>query len=68
VGQYKFYIWELPDYNPGGMFAMAESVEQARELIKAFDPAGADYYKDELAGDPSHCHDQPAAYLLWGNG
>jgi hypothetical protein len=68
MSQYKLFIWELSDYNSGVMFAMAESVEQARELLKTTNPRNANYYRQELEGNPDHIWDQPAAYLLAGSG
>ena len=62
----KLYLWEgvLRDYTSGVMFALANSPDQARELLKAecaFIP------EDELNTEPAVI-ERPFGFVLWGGG
>jgi len=49
----KLYVWEyvLTDYTDGIMFALANSVEEARELIRKEDPTAAGH-KESSSSQP----------------
>ncbi len=62
----KLYVWEnvLVDYDPGIMFALAASPEEARRLIiEKCDhvPPG------DLAKEPK-CITTPEGFVVWGGG
>ena len=63
--QLKLYVWEdvLTDYTPGIMFALAESPEEARELIRE----KCDYVGEELEQEPE-CYETPVGFAVWGGG
>jgi hypothetical protein len=62
--QLKLYVWHnvLCDYTCGVMFAMAYSVEQARELIVE---SGINVIDGELNQEPT-VYDAPAGFAVWG--
>jgi len=62
----RLFVWErvLIDYSAGVMFALAETVEQAREQILAkchYVPSG-DLEKEPVA------YDTPVGFAVWGGG
>jgi len=63
----KLYLWTnvLTDWNSGKMFAIANSVEEARALLRAtckYIP------EDDLAKEPEeHLLDKPFADFVWGS-
>ena len=63
IGEYTMYLWVwedvLEDYTYGIMFAVAPTVEEARELILL--EAGNNYYKDMVNKDLLH---EPKRYTL----
>jgi hypothetical protein len=62
----KLYVWEnvLTDYTDGVMFALAESVEQARGLLLA----GCSYLpQQDLMQEPKE-YTTPVAFDVWGGG
>jgi len=63
----KLYVWEnvLTDYTSGIMFALANSVEEARGLILA----KGDYPQvfEDLDPEPK-VYDTPVGYQIWGGG
>ena len=62
----KLFLWTevLTDYSDGVMFALANSVDEARELIKK----GCDYIPDyELEKEPKII-DSPFGFSMWGGG
>lgn len=66
----KLFVWEnvLTDYSDGIMFALAETVEQAREVIIKKDPGA--YFKggvmhNDLLKEPKII-DTAEGFLLWG--
>jgi len=68
----KLYVWEyvLTDYTDGIMFALANSVEEARELIRKEDPVAAGHresssYQPELLEEPD-VYDSPVGFTMWG--
>jgi len=69
----KLYVWEyvLTDYTDGIiMFALANSVEEARELIRKEDPVAAGHKESsssqpELLEEPD-VYDSPAGFTIWG--
>ena len=64
----KLFVWEevLTDYHDGIMFALAESVEDARAQLLA----KCDYLPEEdLATEPKvYDCTSPIAFYLWGGG
>lgn len=64
----KLYVWEnaLADYYPGIMFALAESADEARELIKQEAGSGPTVCED-LAKEP-RCIEAKAGFAVWGGG
>ncbi len=71
MGKLKLFVWEdvLEDYTCGIMFALAESVDQAREMIKAKNPNYEDdrIMKRDLKTDPKII-DQPEGFYSYGGG
>lgn len=67
MSNYKLYIWNdvLEDYTSGIGFAMAESVEQARDLVKEQVSLG---YKSEFDKEPDAIYDVPGAGVCYGGG
>ena len=66
----KLYLWEnvLTDYTDGVMFALANSVEEARELIKQSTDWWSDtYHGVDLAKEPKVI-DYPFGFSLSGGG
>jgi hypothetical protein len=65
----KLYVWEdvLCDYTCGVMFALAESVEQAREVIRAEAGYPSVSVNDGLKQEPKVC-DTPVGFIQWGGG
>jgi len=63
----KLYVWEgvLTDWTSGIVVALAESVEQARELIREKDPVAM--HTGELDLEPEVI-ESPAAFVVWGGG
>lgn len=62
----KLYVWEdvLTDYTSGVMFALATSVDEARNLIlKKWDYVP----RDDLAREP-RCIEAPEGFAVWGGG
>ena len=62
----KLYVWHdsLIDYTAGVMFALANSVEEAREMIKL----ECSYVPEwELNAEP-RVYDYPCGFLCWGGG
>ena len=58
------YVWEdvLCDYTSGVMFALAHSVDEARELLRK----RCDWLPEtDLMGDPV-IYDDKMAYYVWG--
>jgi hypothetical protein len=72
----KLYVWDdvLTDYTSGIMFALAESVEQAREELRCergcSTRAGCDCLVCvELKSEPSvYDGTRPVGYIVWGGG
>ncbi len=68
----KLYVWEnvLTDYTSGIMFALANSIEEARELI--IKKEGCEHFPEglvrtDLKADPD-VYDQPCGFTCWGGG
>ncbi len=67
----KLYVWEdvLRDYTPGMICALAESEEQALEMIKKADDAA---YYEITEGDDAEIKPKiveiPKAFTCWGGG
>jgi len=66
----KLYVWEdvLTDYTSGTSgiaFALAESIEQAREIIR--EKGLSDYGMKDLDSDPLVV-EQPEGFYLYGGG
>lgn len=63
----KLYVWEdvLNDYTSGIAFALAESIEQAREIIR--EKGLSDYGMKDLDSGPLVV-DQPEGFYLYGGG
>ena len=64
----KLFVWEdvLSDYTSGAMFAVARSVEEAREAVLRADP---DVRKRELAGEPRVFDmSEAVGFAVWGGG
>ena len=63
----KLYVWEdvLTDYTSGIAFALAESIEQAREAIR--EKGLSDYRMKDLDSDPLVV-EQPEGFYLYGGG
>jgi len=63
----KLYVWEdvLTDYTSGIAFALAESVEQAREVIQQ--KGLPEFRMQELDSGPVII-DQPEGFYLYGGG
>ena len=59
----KLYVWEnvLTDYTSGIMFALASSVEEAREMILKGDALVGSDLKQE-----PEVFDSPIGFALWG--
>jgi hypothetical protein len=67
----KLYVWEnvLTDYTDGVMFALAESVEEARSLILTewgYTESKGTVWQD-LQKEPQIV-ETPAGFLCWGGG
>ena len=68
----KLYVWEdvLTDWTSGIMFAIADSVEEARELLLKEDSCVC--YQLEDTPEPTHIIDitdaTKYANLVWGGG
>jgi hypothetical protein len=64
-GPLRLYVWEgvLTDYTSGVMFALAHSVEEARDLIRAMG-SGATL---DLAQEP-RVVEAPEGFAVWGGG
>lgn len=63
----KLYIWEdvLSDYTSGVMFALASSVEEAREILLA----KCGYLPEsDLNKTPKVYENEKMALVLWGGG
>lgn len=62
----KLYVWEgvLTDYTDGVMFALAETVEEARALIRAKDL----YIPESDLGQEPQEITEPAGFAVWGGG
>jgi len=61
----KLYVWEgvLTDYTDGIMFALASSVEEAREMISEADSlAGGG---GDIQAEPK-VYDSPVGFAVWG--
>lgn len=63
----KLYVWEdvLTDYTSGIAFALAESIEQAREVIR--EKGLSEFRMNELDGDPLVV-EQPEGFYFYGGG
>jgi len=63
---YKMYVWEdvLCDWSCGMIVAYAESVEQAREIVRK---EHEEYIYAETYGDPIEISG-PAAFYVYGGG
>lgn len=61
----KLYVWEdvLTDYTPGIMFALAENIDQARDLIRK----SGNILESDLAGKPN-VYSSRIGFALWGGG
>jgi hypothetical protein len=68
---YRLYVWTdiLCDYTCGVAFALASSVEEARQVIldRAEQGWQRDYYADAIKGDPD-VYDTPFGYVVSGGG
>lgn len=62
----KLYVWHevLCDYTCGAMFALAESVEEARRLIVE---TGETIVDEDLEREPT-VYETPVAFAIWGGG
>lgn len=63
----KLYVWEdvLRDYSSGIMFALASSVEEAREMLLA----KCNYIPEsDLNKTPKIYQNEKVAFELWGGG
>jgi hypothetical protein len=62
----RLYVWEdvLTDYTSGVMFAMAESVDEARRLVRE---SGLPAYNTEVDEEPD-VYDSPVGFHLYGGG
>jgi hypothetical protein len=60
----KLYVWEdvLTDYTSGVMFALAESVEEARAMLSQ-----QHVIERDLKSEPKVIT-EPAAFAVWGGG
>ena len=66
----RLYVWEdvLTGYTSGVMFALAESVEAARNMIiEAYSEQGGDELKKDLECEPD-VYEKPFGFALWGGG
>lgn len=68
----KLYVWEgvLTDYTDGIMFALASSVEEAREQIRNAHRKlwnSEPYFEADLAKVPDE-YDSPVGFYLHGGG
>lgn len=65
----KLYVWEgvLYDYNSGIMFALAESVEQARQVILDSGGNGLPTVEQDIKREPK-VYDKPYGKFLFGSG
>lgn len=62
----KLYVWEdvLVDYTSGAMWALADSVEEARsEIRKSY----ASVPDGDLQKEPM-TYEQPVGFAVWGGG
>lgn len=61
---YKLFLWKdvLHDYDSGIMGAMAENVEQARDMLRKKD---SNIPKYDLAKDPE-IFETPEVFICWG--
>ena len=62
----KLFVWEdvLKDYTAGVIFALAENVDEARELVLA---THGEYVASETGKEPQ-VFDSPVAFASWGGG
>lgn len=63
----KLYVWEgvLIDYSSGVMFALANSVDEARELI--LNDCRLGRVEEDLKGTPD-VYTDPIGFTIWGGG
>jgi len=69
----KLFIWEdvLSDHTSGIAFALAENVEEAREIILAKGLAEDGYISNTLKSDLTSAHkvvDNKQGFYIWGGG
>ena len=73
MGNLKLYVWEgvLTDYTSGIAFAIAETVEQARQVIYDKSEKQDGYVSStliaDIAGEPIVCENTEGFYV-WGGG
>lgn len=68
----RLYLWEgvLEDYTEGVMFALADSVEEAKRLIHTSDHRDCEdencFYLQEMERVQPRIIEEPFGFLLWG--
>lgn len=68
----KLFLWTnvLRDYSPGVIFAVAETEEQAKELVMQHeDPEGVlppSFVREEMDRNPPQVIEEPFGFWLWG--
>lgn len=66
----KLFVWEgvLTDYTSGVMLALAEDVDEARQLIyPGWTPETSGTRAIDLRAEPK-VHDGPVGFYVWGGG
>lgn len=69
--KYALYLWEgvLSDHTDGVMFAIAESPEHARELLRTRNTYESTTFELDLQGEPCELLlNAPFAFHLYGGG
>ena len=68
-GKLRLYVWEnvLCDYTCGVMFALAYSMDEARELCKKSADGGS-WVDEQLAAEPVVHENEPYGLAVWGGG